>query len=77
MGKGLFEVSYERLKELLCLPVLTDILFVREGECNGNFEVMVEHPDLPEGRTDCEPVWRVAQPRKLISWGYEGERKEK
>lgn len=78
MGKGIFEVSYDLLKELLQLPPDTDVLLVRMGKgLPGNFEVTVEHPDLPEGRTDCDPVWRVAQPGKLISWGYEGERKEK
>jgi hypothetical protein len=77
MGCARIRVSFPFLRELLCLPVLTEIRHASmssDGYCD-DVELIVSHPDLVDvPRSDGElpplitPTFRKQEPVVFISW---------
>jgi hypothetical protein len=78
MGKGIFHISYELLKQSLYLPDDTEIISVGRGRgtpCEA-FALEVEHPDIPEyemqaGDGDKVPLLRPII-RKQLEFVFDG-----
>jgi len=82
MNGAKFQVDYEVLKSLLCLPEDAKIYWVNDTKSpDERFWVFVEHPDLPEivsgySWKEMTPIFETnteTNQFKMIDWGVEEE----